>query len=407
MHLLLYYVFVSSASNLVHENPFYAVVAIGFLVPGEKFFRKMFGFDKASSAGQLGAAASGALIMNAVNKMGQKAGRAASEKDGSGGSAPGSVRTASANGVSVGSGAGGSLPGGNTPGGNTPGGNASGGNIPGGNASVINIPGGGVSGRGRNTPGGMASAGNIPGGNVSGGTVGNLGTTRSPSVFGPTVNRAISNGNIKQGAMAVGRKYFNVNTGKKVRTMARKGLVGAAGAATLGTVGLAAGVASGDAGNAFKYSAAGLGAGYIGANRLTDRALSGNIRETFKEGAIRQNEYNNLKADKQFYASNEFRNMVNNHDLLPGKTGKGRTAEMRRQIQTYRDSGITDTSKISTAMKTGLSAQEGAYAVKLAGIIGRSGWNDPKTRKDFERRYRSAIPGPNGDKIWNSIEKLL
>ena len=75
MHLLLYVIFVSSASSLVDKNPLYAVVAIGFLVPAEKFFRKMFGFEQASSASPMGAAAGGALIMNAINKMGQRSGK--------------------------------------------------------------------------------------------------------------------------------------------------------------------------------------------------------------------------------------------------------------------------------------------------------------------------------------------
>ncbi|MBQ4543825.1 MAG: M20/M25/M40 family metallo-hydrolase, partial [Clostridia bacterium] len=50
------------------------------------------------------------------------------------------------------------------------------------------------------------------------------------------------------------------------------------------------------------------------------------IRETFKEGRMGQNEYNNLKLDKEFYNSQEFRNMVNNPQLLSGQTGYGRTA---------------------------------------------------------------------------------
>ena len=37
----------------------YAIVCIGFLMPAEKFVRKMFGFDKATTVGPLGAAAGG------------------------------------------------------------------------------------------------------------------------------------------------------------------------------------------------------------------------------------------------------------------------------------------------------------------------------------------------------------
>ena len=373
MHLLLYVIFVSSASDLVKSNPLYAVVAIGFMLPAEKFFRKMFGFDKASSSNPIGAAAGGALIMNAINKMGHASGKKAAGDGGEGSGKGGSVRTASSNGVTVGSG--GELP--------------------------VDSQGGSQTTRGG------TSGGGTPGSNP-GGTPGSFGSTRGANQFGPTVARTI--GAPKgSGMAAIGRRYFNANTGRKVRNMARRGVLGAAGAAALGTVGLAAGLATGDLGNTFQYGLAGLGAGYAGANALGDKVLSGekSLRETFKEGRMGQNEYNNLKLDKEFYNSQEFRNMVNNPQLLSGQTGYGRTAAMRNAVQVYRDSGITDTGKIAAAMKSGLNPQEGAYAIKLAEMIGRSGWNNPSTRKDFEARYKKQIPGKNGDKIWNSIEGLL
>ena len=292
--------------------------------------------------------------MNAINKMGHKSGKhAAGGSASSGGSSSSSVRTASSNGVTVGAEDGGVTP-------------------------------------------------------TSGGTSGDFGATRTANQFGPTMGRALSAPK-GSGMAAIGRRFINANTAKKVGRMARRGLVGAAGAATLGTVGLAAGLATGDYGKALQYGATGVGAGYLGANYLGDKALEGekSLRETFKEGQIGQNEYNNLKADKEFYNSQEFRNMVNNNQLLTGTTGLGRTAAMRNVVQVYRDSGITDTGKIATAMKSGLSPQEGAYAIKLAEMIGRSGWNNPSTRKDFETRYKSKIPGGNGNKIWNSIEDLL
>jgi len=52
---------------------------------------------------------------------------------------------------------------------------------------------------------------------------------------------------------------------------ARKGLVGAAGAAALGTFGLAAGIASGDISKAFQYTAAGAAGGFVGANKVGDK----------------------------------------------------------------------------------------------------------------------------------------
>lgn len=375
VHLLLYYIFVGSAMNLATSNPLYAIVALGFMIPAEKFFRKMFGFEKASSVSQIGAAAGGALVMNAINKLGHKSGKSVAEKSEGGGNSKPS-RLGSSNAATIGVGNGQAVQGNN---------------------------------------GGANPNGNM---NLDDGVLGSFGSERQANIRGATLKKALSSGkNIKNGVTSVRRKYFNKNTAKKAGRMVRKGLVGAAGATTLGTVGLAAGVATGDLSNALKYGAAGAGAGFMGANYVGDNLVRGekNLRETFKEGAIGQDEYNNLKADKKFYESNEFRSMLNDRDLdgyfkdEHGNVLEGhkRTKAIRNAIQTYRDNGVTDTDKIKSAMKKGLTPQEGAYAIRLADKIGRSGWNNPKTREDFEKRYRTAIPGDNGDKIWNSIESLL
>ena len=42
VHLILYTVFVSSAMSLARTNMLYALVAISFLLPAEKFIKKMF-----------------------------------------------------------------------------------------------------------------------------------------------------------------------------------------------------------------------------------------------------------------------------------------------------------------------------------------------------------------------------
>lgn len=377
VHLLLYYIFISSAIDLASGNPLYAVVALGFMMPAEKFFRKMFGFEKASSVSQVGAAAGGALVMNAINKLGHRSGKQAAGS--SDGSSKGANRTPSSNALNITPGEGGAPGGSQAP-------------APGGDGLPVGpqapAPGGSGAPVGSQVP--------VPG---ESGAPGNISGSK-PKI-----------GGFKAGAAALGRRYFNKNTAKKVGKMARRGIIGGLGAATLGTVGLAAGVATGDLSNAFKYGAAGVGAGYMGANYAGDKILAGekNVRETFMEGYIGQDEYNNRKSDKEFYSSKEFRDMVNNNSLLTNKTGLGRTEEMKKAVQTYRDNGITDTSKITSAMKMGLSPEEGAYAIRLAGIIGRSGWNNPKTREDFERRYKANIPNNNGraNAIWNSIESLL
>lgn len=69
VHLILYTVFVSSAMDLAADNPIYAIVAIGFLIPAEKFVKKMFGLDKAETTSGFGSFAAGAGVMSAWKKM--------------------------------------------------------------------------------------------------------------------------------------------------------------------------------------------------------------------------------------------------------------------------------------------------------------------------------------------------
>lgn len=69
MHLLLYTVLVSSAYELASTNIIYSLVALGFMIPAEKLLRKFFGFEKAQTPGLLAGPAGAALTMSAVNKL--------------------------------------------------------------------------------------------------------------------------------------------------------------------------------------------------------------------------------------------------------------------------------------------------------------------------------------------------
>lgn len=69
VHLILYTVFVSSAMDLATDNILYAIVAIAFLIPAEKFIKKMFKLDQASSPSGLGAFAGGALAMKGLQHL--------------------------------------------------------------------------------------------------------------------------------------------------------------------------------------------------------------------------------------------------------------------------------------------------------------------------------------------------
>ena len=69
VHLVIYTVLVGSALELVTSYPLYAIVVILFIRKADEIIKKMFGFDKSETVGTLGAAATGALLVNAMSKL--------------------------------------------------------------------------------------------------------------------------------------------------------------------------------------------------------------------------------------------------------------------------------------------------------------------------------------------------
>lgn len=63
IHLILYTALISTATELVNKNFIYAIVAVYFLIPAEKFIKKMFGFNKAETPSEFGAAAAATTMM--------------------------------------------------------------------------------------------------------------------------------------------------------------------------------------------------------------------------------------------------------------------------------------------------------------------------------------------------------
>lgn len=80
VHLILYTVFVSSAIDLAADNPLYALVAIGFLIPAEKFIKKMFRLDRAETTSGFGSFAGGALAVSGLKKLGGIGSKGGSDK---------------------------------------------------------------------------------------------------------------------------------------------------------------------------------------------------------------------------------------------------------------------------------------------------------------------------------------
>lgn len=130
IHLLLYTALVSSAISLAASNPIYAIVAIGFMIPAEKFIKKMFRIESETSSA-IGSFAGGALAMTGLQKLaslgpGKKASTKGSSGSGDSGDDNDSSKIAFAktsNDNTFGSFAGGILPGANPNGGDNQGGN--------------------------------------------------------------------------------------------------------------------------------------------------------------------------------------------------------------------------------------------------------------------------------------------
>lgn len=70
LHILLYTIFIGLGMQLLSTNVIYGIVAYAFMIPAEKFFKKMFGFDKAATPGTLGSPAAGMMAMRGLDKIG-------------------------------------------------------------------------------------------------------------------------------------------------------------------------------------------------------------------------------------------------------------------------------------------------------------------------------------------------
>lgn len=72
MHLLLYTVFIRAAGSLLSNNIVYALAIYAYMIPAEKYFKKLLGFEKSSGVGMGGplAGALGAgLAMGGLNRL--------------------------------------------------------------------------------------------------------------------------------------------------------------------------------------------------------------------------------------------------------------------------------------------------------------------------------------------------
>ncbi len=99
LHLLLYYILVTSAFELASTNVIYSIVALGFMIPAEKLLRGFFGFEKAQTApamGPAGAMMASTALSHMLNKgskgKGKDGGSASGKAEGSSDSVPNPIR---------------------------------------------------------------------------------------------------------------------------------------------------------------------------------------------------------------------------------------------------------------------------------------------------------------------------
>ena len=438
IHYIIYVIIMGSVMQLVLEHPVYALVALGFMVPAEKFIRKMFGFEKASTVGTFGAAAGAAALMGGLQKLRHNPHGKKNDDNGAKGDKDdpnGKVRTISA------------MPDGpNNPGGGNHG-------LPGGS----NAPRPeyeqflGEMGYGRNLQPENRWDSRLteeqidyarekgidePKGPEYEQFLGELGYGRSTSTTNmqtprpqlrpnpePTVDlmsfatrrprptpsagtrRNIYNkpNGFINGVRAVGGHYKRrldnrLRKAHPLRAL-RRGLTFGAGALTLGTIGLAAGIASGDPSKALQYTVAGgTAGGYLGRNMGETASnivgLEG-AAKSFKAGAL-GDEYDKLERAKY---RRDFKNNVSNYDVGVRSVGVDGWKDMSKDggiIDTGIDYGINNVNDLGNIYKAkeefknqyGMNdeeAQDWAFkAYKLDQNFGDWGKNS-KTRENLDK----------------------
>ena len=210
-----------------------------------------------------------------------------------------------------------------------------------------------------------------------------LGTPEKPTIRKAGFNRVISGV-----AANAHQRYFNKQNAKKWGRRARKGAVKTLGAAALGTFGLAAGIASGDPTNAFKYGAAAAAVGAKGADTLDEKAMKSakENKEGIQENILGTSAFNMNKATKELNSDLDF---VRTCDEL-GMTKKEREEAVRQ----FHANGITSKEDIKNAMDIrmqekekgeNVSQKEIIAATKLHKKLGKSYWGQPANQEKFKK----------------------
>lgn len=321
VHALLYTIFISMAIDFAKTNVVYCLVCIGFILQAEKILRKFFGFEKASAFSLMNSTLGGAMIMQGIGMLRRKNNKNSQAKT------TGNIRTQSnpseARGDSE-------------------------------NMDPISAFNNSDSSSLPLNSNSSDSESTSPTDEYLDWQTGNyeLPSSSSESAGSNSLNEEIgsspSTGKKIKGYMkTAGKKALGqaISSGMNLASGAYTTATKLPLAATLGTLGIAAGLASDNGANVAKYGATAAGVGY---------ALSGskniNMSE-LKEDSLREiygkdyEEYKNQQSDKAFMKDTE---SINYYKEKYG------SEEYKQKMQTalkYRQNGITDNKLISKAMK--------------------------------------------------------
>ncbi len=437
IHLLIYYVFVDSAQTLVAENPIYAIVVIGMIIPSEKLIRKMFGFKNQESMGTFEAAAGGALTMNAINQISQMAGKDGSssggkeksENKGSNSQVRMSDRSASGEYAMQSPIDAFSRPNGGdysaeppklaTPPkigldldeNDNPQGSDRNNPKPTNQTKPKSQKGKGGTNGPRGTNDSSDTNGSSGRNNASGKRRGKKGKgvkvtdeiapfiddiedEMSTGTLGMDLDSPVMRGKIAEGKVIRGLRAVTEGKGKKYAKKAAKLAAGTLGAGIAGTIGLAAGVASGDLSKSITYATTGIAAGNSigqGIIEKTDQKVESlkETAKTFREGyegidyEAREEERQNERFLHDASAIKKYRANFRNYEKA-----------MNVALE-FRRNGITDDDKIIRAIKIGV--EERASLSKMISIAKRdlkfpdSSYRDRVSREEYRRNVETTI----------------
>lgn len=397
MHLLLYYILVGSAVDLVETNVIYALVAIGFLLPAEKIIRRFFGFDKAQGGGLgVGAAVTGGAIFAGATSLLKNVGasKAAKLTGGSGGSSGGSdgkirySRGADSNASS-------GLDAFKSDSGSSGGTNGESGMT----VNSVNM----LRQAGRST---NPFLNNLKTPSNSRAIPRIRPSTQIPGMIaGPRIGTGVANPTKPKKTLKLKKTAGKVFSGagrvaligaKQLPRVAKTGVKLAAGA-TLGGIGLAAGLASEDDADIVKYTLMGATAGYLGAGGVMN-AVTGagrgitsgakNIADEYQRG-YHGDEYAdkvlNKRLDKQWEKDSEqyYKDKYGSNWKEKQKIGK--------DLRSY---GIDNQKDIDTATKLmdknpGLKVAQAAGVMNFTKDLNKSDLLNKETREELYKQARA------------------